>query len=358
MIQTPSPQRIALISSLLIALFGNVLLFLLTFILNDSISIPFYVINFLFIFIAAYVATRIAFKKFILSKIRIIYKTIGKPLKFERELKEGYSSNLLQSVEHDVAEWAISKNKQIRELRKLESYRREFVGNVSHELKTPIFNAQGYIETLLDGGMEDPAVSKNYLEKAAANLERLDNIVQDLLEVSRFESGQVKLEKSAFDIADLTREVAARYEYMAQEQQHTIHIDTTTGTLLVYADRHRMQQVLENLISNAIKYGREKGGHTEIQFHDWDELVLVEISDNGPGIAEKDITRLFERFFRGEKSRNRKLGGTGLGLSIVKNIINAHDQNINVRSQVGVGTTFSFTLEKYAGQTEENEISG
>jgi two-component system, OmpR family, phosphate regulon sensor histidine kinase PhoR len=347
MISAPSPQRIALYSSLFVALTSNAILYAALLLLKLPITFSGMIMNTLLVFLISLLVFRYALRRFILSKIRAIYKTIGKPLKFERELKEGPGKNLLEIVEHDVAEWAISKNRQIRELRKLESYRREFVGNVSHELKTPIFNAQGYIETLLDVGMDDPSISKPYLEKAAANLERLESIVQDLLEVSKFESGQVQLDKSPFDIIALTVEVAGRYEYMAKEQFNTIRIDSTYPSLIVFADKNRLQQVLENLISNAIKYGREKGGQTDISFQDWDELVLVEVSDNGPGIAEKDIPRLFERFFRGEKSRNRKMGGTGLGLSIVKNIINAHDQNINVRSEIGVGTTFSFTLEKY-----------
>lgn len=346
MIRTPSPQRIALYSSLFVAVLSSTLIFAVLALCKWAYTPWVALANVLLVFLLTLLAFRYALRRFIISKIKAIYKTIGKPLKFERELKEGPSRNLMETVEHDVAEWAISKNRQIRELRKLESYRREFVGNVSHELKTPIFNAQGYIETLLDGGLEDPEVSRPYLEKAAANLERLESIVQDLLEVSRFEAGQVQLDKSSFDIVALAKEVAARYEFMAREQDNTLRVEDAISPLMVYADRNRLQQVFENLISNALKYGREKGGLTEVSFQDWDELVLVEVTDNGPGVAEKDIPRLFERFFRGEKSRNRKMGGTGLGLSIVKNIIHAHDQNINVRSEVGVGTTFSFTLEK------------
>ena len=283
--------------------------------------------------------------RFIYNKIKIIYKTIGKPLKFEKEVKEG-SSNVLKTVERDVAEWAINKNKQIRELRKMEQYRKEFVGNVSHELKTPIFNAQGYIETVLDSDLDDPDFIKMYLEKASANIDRLETIVTDLLEISKFETGRIELEKEAFDIVKLIKKVFFQYQHLAQQQKVTLKVHSDENRIFVFADPKRIMQVLENLISNSIKYGKE-GGFTNIYFHDMEEQFLIDISDDGPGVAPEHLSRLFERFYRVDKSRTRKIGGTGLGLSIVKNIIEAHEQTISVSSELGKGTTFSFTLQKY-----------
>ncbi len=284
--------------------------------------------------------------RFVYSKIKIIYKTIGRPLKFQTDIQERSSSNLIKTVERDVAEWAINKNKQIRDLRKLEQYRKDFVGNVSHELKTPIFNAQGYIETILDSDLDDPKFIKSYLEKANSNIERLETIVTDLLEISKFESGRIELQKEAFDLVKLIKKVFFQYQHLTQQNKTQLKIHSEENEVFVFADTKRITQVLENLISNSIKYGRENG-HTDIYIHDLDEQFLIEIIDDGPGIAAEHLPRLFERFFRADKSRNRKINGTGLGLSIVKNIIDAHEQTINVSSELEKGTTFSFTLQKY-----------
>ncbi|HUH74870.1 MAG TPA: ATP-binding protein [Chitinophagales bacterium] len=282
--------------------------------------------------------------KFIYDKLKIIYKTIGKPLKFQKEIHNNLNSNVMRSVERDVGEWAINKNKQIRELRKMETYRKEFVGNVSHELRTPIFNAQGYIETLIDG-VEDPVKAQQFLEKALSNVERLDAIVSDLLEISKFEAGQIHLEKKAFDIIALCNKVFFQYQHMATENDASMKIDYKFKNLYVWGDPKRITQVMENLVSNAIKYGK-KGGTTIVRFYDLDDTIIVEVNDDGPGITDEYLHRVFERFFRADKSRSRTIGGTGLGLSIVRNIIEAHDQSITVRSEIGVGTTFSFTIEK------------
>lgn len=341
----PSPNIIAFLTSLSVAIGVNVFLFLLDFFIVHGFEWQFYVANFFSILLIALMIIHFSLNKFIQKKIKIIYKTIGKPLKFQKEIKEG-NRNVLKTVERDVADWALNKNKQIRELRKLETYRREFVGNVSHELKTPIFNALGYIETLLDGGLEDKIILKDYLEKASANIERLETIVSDLLEVSKFESGQLKLEKEVFDVNDLTLKVFYQYEIQAEESDVTLKIQNDGVKTIVFADKNRILQVLENLISNAIKYGKV-GGTVTIRYIDLDEQILVEVCDNGPGIEKKNIPRLFERFFRIDSGRSRKMGGTGLGLSIVKHIVESHDQTINIHSQPDVETTFGFTLEKY-----------
>lgn len=340
-----SPNTIVAFTSFIVAL-ACTILFAATLYLIE-VKVPYYVhlLSLLIVFVVSLGFFRYTLMQFIYSKLKIIYKTIGKPLKFQNEIKSNVNSNVMRSVERDVGEWAINKNRQIRELKKLETYRKEFVGNVSHELRTPIFNAQGYIETLLEGAMDDPIKGKQYLEKALANIERLDAIVSDLLEISKFEAGQIHLDKRAFDIIELTRKVFYQYQHMAEENQSSLLINTKLKQLFVWGDPKRITQVLENLISNSIKYGK-KGGTTTVSYYDLDEQIVIEVSDDGPGIAEENLSRVFERFYRADKSRARKIGGSGLGLSIVKNIVEAHDQNITVRSELGVGTTFSFTLEK------------
>lgn len=339
-----TPNTIAITTSVSVAVIATMTLLVLNAVFNIGLPFYLYIIQSMTLFLISLVVFRYTLMKFVQSKLKVIYKTIGKPLKFQKEINNNLSSNIMRWAEQDVGEWAINKNKQIRELRQLESYRKEFVGNVSHELRTPIFNAQGYIESLIDG-VEDPKIKQQFLEKALANVERLDAIVSDLLEISQFEAGRIHLEKRKFDIIELTQTVFYQNQHLASEYDAELVIDTEYKSILVWGDSKRITQVLENLISNAIKYGK-RGGQVKVEFYDLDEQIIVEVSDNGPGIDQENLRRLFERFFRTDKSRSRSVGGTGLGLSIVKNIVEAHDQNISVRSEVGVGTTFSFTLEK------------
>ncbi|MCO5230803.1 MAG: cell wall metabolism sensor histidine kinase WalK [Chitinophagales bacterium] len=339
-----TPNVIAFITSFFVSFFS--ILALLLFDIAIELVQPYYLYLFLFAvaFVISFVLYKFTLMRFVNDKLKIIYKAIGQSLKYQKEVSHSHSSNIMRLVEIDVGDWAINKNKQIRELRKLETYRKEFVGNVSHELRTPIFNAQGYLETLLDG-VDDPVIEKQYLQKALSNVERLDAIVSDLLEISKFEAGQIHLEKKAFDIIALFHKVFFQYQHIAEKSQATLVVDSKFKNLYVWADPVRITQVVENLVSNAIKYGKMEGTVT-IKFYILEEQIIVEVNDDGPGIAEENLHRLFERFFRADKSRSRNIGGTGLGLSIVKNIIEAHDQNITVRSELGVGTTFTFTLEK------------
>lgn len=341
-----SPTLLALYTSMAVAIFSTAIFLCCSLIFHFEFSFLNNTIFLFIIFLLSFALFRFVMIRFVYNKIKIIYKTIGRPLKFQEEVKSNSSSTLIKTVERDVAEWAINKNKQIRELKKLEQYRKDFVGNVSHELKTPIFNAQGYIETILDSDLDDPVFIKSYLEKANSNIERLESIVTDLLEISKFESGRIELNKEAFDLVKLIKKVFFQYHHLAQQQNTTLKVHSEENTIFVFADIKRIMQVLENLISNSIKYGKENGT-THIFIHDLDEQFLIEITDNGPGISEEHLPRLFERFYRADKSRNRKINGTGLGLSIVKNIIDAHEQTINVTSELGKGTTFSFTLQKY-----------
>ncbi len=288
------------------------------------------------------------FRFYIYRKVKLIYKLIHK-----HKLKPGAQPpprpagrDALDEVEREVGAWIEQRNEELDKLKSWQNYRRRFLGDISHELKTPIFNIQGYLDVLLDGGLEDPDINRRYLERAAKNVERLSVIVQDLEIISRMESGELLLDKCKFDLNELVEEVFEDMEIKAAEKQ--ISLSVKAGSLhpcKVYADKDNIRRVLLNLVNNSIKYGRE-GGATTIGFYDMERHVLVEVTDNGIGIAEKHLPRVFERFFRVDKSRSREQGGTGLGLAIVKHIIEAHGHNIHLRSTPGVGSTFSFTLDK------------
>jgi two-component system phosphate regulon sensor histidine kinase PhoR len=300
------------------------------------------------VFLLSYFIYRYILEKFIYDKIKLIYKTIH-TLKSKISIKEmdlSLNSDIISKVNEEVTEWAKDRREEIEELKKLEAYRREFLGNVSHELKTPLFNIQGYILTLLDGGLDDPSINKEYLERTGKNIERMISIVEDLEVISRFETGELKLDIINFDIVSLASDVIELLEVKAKKKNIRMSVARELEKpLFVRADKERIRQVLINLLDNSIKYGTENG-KTKVSFFDMDENILIEVTDNGIGVDSKDISRLFERFFRVDKSRSREQGGSGLGLAIVKHIIEAHQQTINVRSTIGVGTTFAFTLQK------------
>lgn len=300
------------------------------------------------VFLLSFFIYRYILEKFIYGKIKLIYKTIH-TLKSKISFKEmdlTLDKDIIHKVNEEVTEWAQDRRQEIEELKKLEAYRREFLGNVSHELKTPLFNIQGYILTLLDGGLDDPSINKEYLERSGKNIERMISIVEDLEVISRFETGELKLDILNFDIVALVTDVIELLEVKAKKKNiHQKIVRENEKPLFVKADKERIRQVLINLLDNTIKYGID-GGKTKVSFFDMDENILIEVTDNGLGVDSKDVPRLFERFFRVDKSRSREQGGSGLGLAIVKHIIEAHHQTINVRSSIGVGTTFAFTLQK------------
>ena len=279
-------------------------------------------------------------KLYIHSKISVIYKNIYKHKGVTRFVDVD-----IDSVEKEVEDWAIQKENEILQMKASETYRREFIGNVSHELKTPIFNIQGYILTLLDGGLYDEEVNMKYLKRTSKSVDRMINIVDDLEVITRLETEESQLEIGEFNIVELAKDVLDQLELKANESKIELSIQKEILTEFVVGDIDKIQQVFANLISNSIKYGKE-GGRTEVRFFDMNENILIEIADDGIGISEMDLPRLFERFYRVDKNRSRKIGGTGLGLAIVKHIIEAHNQTINVRSTVDVGSTFSFILEK------------
>lgn len=313
-------------------------------------DIPVLFVSFLFCSIAVYALTRFLLERYIFRKIKLIYKIIhdSKLDKGKKKLKMLNSSSL-DEVNEEVVRWAETTEKEIQSLKLLEQYRKDFVGNISHELKTPIFSIQGYLHTLLDGGIHDENINLKYLQRAVNNAERLQSIVEDLEEISKLESGKLILDMRKFDIKALAKEVMDDLEVMASEKNiKLVFKDGADQPFNVIADRENIRQVLTNLVTNSVKYGKE-GGNTRISFYDIDKNVLVEVSDNGLGIEDVHLKHLFDRFYRVDTSRSREQGGSGLGLSIVKHIIEAHNQTINVRSTQGVGSTFGFTLKKASG---------
>ena len=299
-------------------------------------------------FLAAYFSILFVMRKYIIDRIRPIYNTIRDlPVSGKKMEKMSLDSNsLLLNVKFEVEEWAKTQMKEIERLKEMERYRKDFVGNVSHELKTPIFNIQGYVLTLLDGGLDDTKISKLYLSRTEKSIDRMISIVEDLESITKLESGVLKLNFAILDIVKIAEEVIEMHQWLATERKIKIRIiNKPQKPIFIKADKKRILEVITNLIVNGIKYGKKKG-HVDISFHNMEDNIIVEISDNGIGIDKNDLPRIFERFFRADKSRSRQQGGTGLGLSIVKHIIVAHNQSINVRSVVDKGTTFNFTLEK------------
>lgn len=296
----------------------------------------------------SYVCFYYALEVFIYRRIKVIYKTIYK-LKAPKEIKNtgiDMRSEIIGDVSQQVLDWANTNMAEIEELKKNEEFRREFLGNVSHELKTPIFSIQGYISTLLDNPDEDKDIQMLYLDKASRNVDRLCTIVEDLESISKLEAGVLTLEPRVFDIKALTIDIFELMELQAKEKNIQMTFkEGNERAYLVEGDKDRIKQVLVNLVSNSIKYGK-MNGVTTVGFYDMHEQVLIEVSDDGIGIEEKNLGRVFERFYRVDKSRSRAAGGTGLGLAIVKHIIEAHRQTINVRSTYGNGSTFGFTLKK------------
>jgi two-component system phosphate regulon sensor histidine kinase PhoR len=342
-----TPLQLTIYISSFVAILTGVILTIMKFIFFD-VNWQVIVFNSLLIFLISFIIIRYALERFLYRKIKLIYKSIytlkskSKNLPKVVDLKE----DIFTEIKNEVVEWAKKNQLEFDELKNTENYRREFLANVSHELKTPIFNIQGYLHTLMDGGLEDERINHKYIEKAITNLDRLNDIVKDLEIISKLEAGELPIEKTRFDIAKTCKEVIESIEILAEKKN--IHVNFKDGhnkSKYVLADRDKITQVITNLLANSLKYGKE-GGQTLISIYDMDINILIEISDDGIGIEKEHLPRLFERFYRVDKARTRTEGGTGLGLSIVKHIIEAHGQTINVRSTAGVGSTFGFTLEK------------
>ena len=331
------------ILALLSSVFIVIILIINLFIFNNY-PITFFSLIALFgsVGLACFLFVRWLIDRFIYNKIKLIYKNIS-----DNKAKPGYLEGVdLNQVDEDVAEWNKNRENEIEKLEIRESYRRQFVGNVAHELKTPIFNIQGYIDTLLDGAIDDPNINRKFLERANKSVSRMIYIIEDLDTITKLEGGKIDVEKEPVDIIELILDVVDQLEMKAKKRNISLVIeDSRLSRYMVEADIEKIKQVLINLMVNAIKYGNEDG-EVLVRTFDMDENILIEIADNGNGIPQKHLSKIFERFYRVDKSRDREQGGSGLGLSIVKHIIEAHNQSINVRSTLGTGTTFSFTLKK------------
>lgn len=321
------------------------LLVLIRLVFPDDISWSLVIAIPVLLFFAAFTLVSWTVERFIYQKVKIIYKTIHR-LKRSGRHEIRMNEDVLEEVNKDVRNWADERVEEIRGLRKADSFRRDFIGNLSHELKTPVFNIQGYILTLLEGALEDPDHNRVFLKKAAKSVDRMVALLQDLDTITQIESDMVSLNRMDFDIVELVGEVVDSLEHNAKKSKIVLQVNHPADrAILVNADRSRMEQVLTNLIVNSIKYGGGEGT-TKIRFYDMEDNVLVEVADSGIGMNEEHLPRVFERFYRVDASRSRHHGGTGLGLAIVKHLVEAHDQTINVRSTEGVGSTFSFTLKK------------
>ncbi len=344
--RTTSPRQLAFYVSFIIS-FVSIGLFILNEQMRFSNNLLPIIGSFVIVFSITYLVAYFTINNFIFEKINPIYKTIENiPLTKEELRKKLEGKDVIQEVNSIVINWAQNKTKEIKKLRRLEKYRKEFLGNVSHELKTPIFNIQGYILTLLDGGLDDPEINREYLERTEKSVNRMISIIEDLESISRMETGELRLDYENFDVVNLVKDVFELQHMNAEKDNIILTFDRSYDKpILVNADKKRITEVMNNLIVNSIYYGN-KEGKTTVSFAEMGENILVDVTDSGIGIAEDEIPRIFERFYRTDRSRSRDRGGTGLGLSIVKHIIEAHNQTITVRSTPGVGSSFSFTLKK------------
>jgi len=334
--------RLALLISVVITLIGSLINFY-----SNEFNIFFIFLLFVSSIVISYAVILWGISQFIDKKFRLIYKTIHNlKLGLKREpLTLDMSEDIFGKIREEVIEWDKNNRKEIERLTDQEEFRRDFLGNVSHELKTPIFSIQGYILTLLEGGLEDDTINQSFLQKAEKSLNRMIEMVDDLDEIAKLESNRIELNLQPFNIVNLANEVVEAVEYKAKKKGIKLSVSNQSSSVIVTADAAKITQVLTNLLMNSINYGKE-GGKTNIRLYDLAENILVEVKDNGKGIAEEHLPRLFERFYRVDKGRSRADGGSGLGLAIVKHIVEAHKQTINVRSTLREGATFSFTLKK------------
>jgi two-component system phosphate regulon sensor histidine kinase PhoR len=337
-----SPKQLALLTALLVSSLIALSVFVL--IANWKLLLAYFVACFIVIYLLVYQILEF----FIYRKIKLIYKLISYTKASKRE--EAYQKYILpqkgiDDVRVDVENWAAQKADEIQQLQSNEQFRKEFLQNLSHEIKTPIFAIQGYLELLADGAMEDPAVSKKFIGQAEANVRRLVGLLNDVDVITNLEINKEPILKEHFIIQDVITEVVQNIS--VKWLKKNIQFQFKKGSELpveVFADKNKIYQVLVNIFSNAVKYGKIDGQMIASVYYLEDKKVLVEISDNGIGIDEAHIPRLFERFYRTDDARSREVGGSGLGLAICKHILEAHGENIHVRSQLNVGTTVGFTL--------------
>ncbi len=337
-------RGLSLILAAIIAVITTAFLMLVPSVLTNALIIAFGIS-----FCAAYILIRLVLEFLFFRHINTINEALegfkDQELSNITHKSGEISMNPLKQINKAITNYAEVKQQEIQELKRMEAFRREFIADISHELKTPIFAAQGFVHTLLDGAVEDKSVRRKFLKKAAKSLDGLDILVQDLLTISQMETGETKMHFEFFDIVSLIKEVIDQLEGEADKRKITVKLHNPEERHFVKADYQRIYQVMINLISNGIKYTK-KEGNVDIRVLEINGKIQTLVSDNGRGIPEEDIKRIFERFYRVEKSRSKEKGGTGLGLSIVKHIMEGHGSMIEVESEVKKGSTFSFKLTK------------
>ncbi|AOZ99385.1 sensor histidine kinase [Flavobacterium commune] len=349
--------KFAIKSAFYISLFSTAFVLFLAMIIFNTTTKTLFLFGIIFVFaiyLFSFLVLQYRVERFIYRRVKKIYDDVSL-LESSTLINQPITTDM-ETLTREVKKFATDKKLEIEMLQVREEYRREFLGNISHELKTPLFTVQGYISTLLDGAMEDKAIRKKYLKRADKGVERLIYIVEDLDMITKLESGDLNLEITEFDIVELIRNVFDLLEMKADKKKiNLVFENENIQPNFVKADKDRIQQVIENLIVNSIKYGK-KEGTTEIAVVNLTkEKVLVRISDDGEGIEKQNIPRLFERFYRVNKSGSRAEGGSGLGLAIVKHIIEAHKEKIYVESEFGIGSEFSFTIEKAKKKKKEKD---
>jgi len=335
----------ALITALYITLLFTVFNMLFMYLQDNVFSWRYIFIGVIVCFICSLVVIQLRAQILIFKRVKEIYDNVT--LLEDANIRPENITTDMASLSEEVERFARERKIEITKLRVQDEYRRDFLGNVAHELKTPLFTVQGYILTLIDGAVKDKILLKKYLERAEKGVERLIYLVSDLDMITKLEVGDLNLNYEYFDIVALVQSTYEMLEMKASKRDITLAFDQEYNTpIYVNADEERIQQLLTNLIVNSIKYGKQKGT-TEVSIQNLiQNKVLIRVTDNGEGIEQENIPRLFERFYRVDKSGNRKVGGSGLGLSIVKHIIEAHEEKVYVESEPGVGSEFSFTLEK------------
>ena len=334
-------------SSVYITVFTSLTLLLLAyFFLDSTFNLTNILLYIAVVFSFTFLITQYRLEKFIYQRIKKIYDSVS--ILDSSDFNKTPITTDIDTLSRDVQTFAKSKQQQIKNLNLREGYRREFLGNISHELKTPLFTVQGYLLTLADGAIKDKKISKKYLERANKGVERLIAIVKDLDLISKLESADLNLNKEPFDIVELIQNVFELLEMKAKKRNITFTFNKKYRfPIMVVADEERIEQVLINLLVNSIKYGKIDGTTTVSIESLRKDKILVKVKDDGEGIETKHQPRIFERFYRVDQSRSREQGGSGLGLAIVKHIVEAHDEAIFVESEFKKGSTFSFTLEKF-----------
>jgi two-component system phosphate regulon sensor histidine kinase PhoR len=339
---------LTLILSAVSAVIQTTLVSFISYKINGQFDLAVCLLSFFISFIISFFIIYYLFNNVIFEKIDKLYLLVKaqQPKEIPNTEFQLDEVDSIDRLEDEIKKLAQEREKEAEQNRNLDSYRKEFLGNVSHELKTPIFNIQGYVSTLIDGGINDPSINIEYLKRADKSVDRMIQIIDDLETISQLEVGTLELELEIYDIAQQVKDIVEALEFQASKKEIKLQLAKKYDKpILVKADKFRVRQVLVNLITNSIKYGKDVG-KTIVSLNLFDEQVIVEIKDNGIGIAEKHLPRLFERFYRVDKGRSREQGGTGLGLAIVKHIIEAHGETIDVTSTLNEGTAISFTLKR------------